>query len=455
MANLQKVIIDFFNNHNIDINKSRVVIGVSTGVDSMVLLDLISKYTTANIIIAHVNHGKRIQSIEEEKYITDYAKENDMNIYVYHIEKREIEDGNFQEKARIIRYKFFKDVMVKENANLLLLAHHLNDDIETMLFRLQRGSNLAGYAGINDFVKIDEGYIARPLLSVLKEDILDYAKANDIKYYEDSSNDTDMYSRNKIRHNDVAKIFDCIEDASNNFIEMKNNIKNASIVLNEYRDNLINAIVKKEKNGYSFKVDEFKKVHEYIAKEIIFHLTKEKALSGRQVDEIIKIINSSKANVIADIASLQVVKSYNEVYLFLNKVEENVNIEISINDLKKLEYNVDNVKVNIVNIDDDACKKSSRNCYIMSYNYNYLPLVIRNWRNGDKIITASGTKKVSRILIDNHISMLERKKTLVVCKDDDVLMVVGLQKSLKALEKYTKLEDCNMIITFKKEDYDA
>ena len=184
MANLQKVIIDFFNNHNIDINKSRVVIGVSTGVDSMVLLDLISKYTTANIIIAHVNHGKRIQSIEEERYITDYAKENDMNIYVYHIESSEIEDGNFQEKARIIRYKFFKDVMVKENANLLLLAHHLNDDIETMLFRLQRGSNLAGYAGINDFVKINEGYIARPLLSVLKEDILDYAKANNIKYYE-------------------------------------------------------------------------------------------------------------------------------------------------------------------------------------------------------------------------------------------------------------------------------
>ena len=141
--------------------------------------------------------------------------------------------------------------------------------------------------------------------------------------------------------------------------------------------------------------------------------------------------------------------------MFLNKVEENVNIEISINDLKKLEYNVDNVKVNIINIDDEACKKSSRNCYIMSYNYNYLPLVIRNWRNGDKIITASGTKKVSRILIDNHISMMERKKTLVVCKNDDVLMVVGLQKSLKALEKYTKLEDCNMIITFKKEDYDA
>ena len=451
MVNLQKVIVEYFKNKNIDIDSTRVVIAVSTGVDSMVLLDLMQKYTNANIIIAHVNHGKRKESIEEEKFITKYANDNKLKIYVYHISHDEIK-GNFQEKARDIRYKFFKDIMVKENAKVLLLAHHLNDDIETMLFRLQRGSNLAGYAGISDLVKIDEGIIARPLLSVLKEDIKQYAKANNIKYYEDYTNDTDIYSRNKIRHNDVAKIFDCIEDASNNFIEMKNNIKNASIVLNEYRDNLIKAIVKEEKDGYSFRIEDFKKIHEYMQKEIIFHLTKEKALSSKQVDEIIKIINSNKANVISNIASISVVKSYSELYLFINKVEENVNIEIIINDLNKLEYNIDNVRVKIINIDDDACKLSNKNCYSMSFNYNYLPLVIRNWQNGDKIITASGTKKVSRILIDNHVSMIDRKKTLVVCKDNDVLMVVGYLKSLKALEKYTKLDECNMMITFYKED---
>ena len=451
MVNLQKVIVEYFKNKKIDIDSSSVVIAVSTGVDSMVLLDLMQKYTNANIIIAHVNHGKRKESIEEEKFITQYAHDNNLKIHVYHISHDEIK-GNFQEKARDIRYKFFKDIMVKENAKVLLLAHHLNDDIETMLFRLQRGSNLAGYAGISDLVKIDEGIIARPLLSVLKEDIKQYAKANNIKYYEDYTNDTDIYSRNKIRHSDVTKIFDCIEDASNNFIEMKNNIKNASIVLNEYRDNLIKAIVKEEKDEYSFKIEDFKKIHEYMQKEIIFHLTKEKALSSKQVDEIIKIINSNKANVISNIASISVVKSYSELYLFINKVEENVNIEIIINDLNKLEYNIDNVRVKIINIDDDACKLSNKNCYSMSFNYNYLPLVIRNWQNGDKIITASGTKKVSRILIDNHVSMIDRKKTLVVCKDNDVLMVVGYLKSLKALEKYTKLDECNMMITFYKED---
>ena len=120
MVNLQKVITEYFNNHAIDINSSTVVIGVSTGVDSMVLLDLISKYTTASIVIAHVNHGKRVESTKEEEYIKKYARDNDIKIYVYHIQKQEIEEGNFQEKARDIRYKFFKDVMIKENAKYLL-----------------------------------------------------------------------------------------------------------------------------------------------------------------------------------------------------------------------------------------------------------------------------------------------------------------------------------------------
>lgn len=452
MVNFEKVIKDFFKLHNIDIDNKKVVIAVSTGVDSMVLLDLISRYTYAKIIIAHVNHGKRVQSNIEEKFISDYAKENNLPLYVYHIQKDEINDGNFQEKAREVRYHFFKDVMKKEDANILLLAHHLNDDIETILFRLKRGTNLAGYSGISDEVVIDEGIIARPLLGILKKDILEYAKANDITYFEDESNSSDIYTRNKIRHSEVPEIFNKIEDAAKSFIEMKNNIKNASIVLDEYRDNLIKAIVSKNNNGYSFKKSDFSNIHEYIQKQIIFELAKVKELSSKQVDEILKVINSKKANIITYINGLQVVKSYDDIYLnFKFNDEDKKIIKICINDLKKLEYNVGSVEIKINHIDEDICKVPSRNCYVMSFNYNLLPLVIRKWQDGDKIKLASGTKKVSRILIDNHVSLTDRKQVVVVCKDEDILMVVGYQKSLKTLEKYTSLNECNMMIEFKKE----
>ena len=452
MVNLEKTIRDFFELHNIDIDSSKVVIAVSTGVDSMVLLDLVSKYTNAKIIIAHVNHGKREQSAIEEKYIINYAKENNMSCYVYHIKKEEIANANFQEAARNIRYRFFKEIMIKENAKILLFAHHLNDDIETMIFRLQRGSSLIGYAGISDVVKIDEGIIVRPLLSVLKKDIIDYANINDIKYYEDSTNAEDIYSRNKIRHNDIPEIFNSINDAANNFIEMKNNIKNAAIILDEYLDNLIHNLVNKDGNGYSFKVSDFINLHKYMQRQIIFELNNEKELSNKNVDEIIKIIKSKKANVISCVNNMYVIKSYDDVYLTKTIIIDTPIINITINDLSKLEYNVGNVVININNIDSDECKKTSPNCYTMSFNYNELPLCVRTWKEGDKIITKSGTKKVSRLLIDNHVSMLDRKKTLVVCKDDNILMVVGYKKSIISLEKYTHLSECNMMITFNKED---
>lgn len=447
MINLGNTVKDFFKNQNIDIDNEKVVIAVSTGVDSMVLLDLMRNYTSAKIIVAHVNHGKRKESLEEEKFINKYCLDNSIPIYVYHIKKEEIKDGNFQEKARAIRYSFFKDIMKKEDAQILLLAHHLNDDIETMIFRLQRGSNLKGFAGINDSVKIEGGIILRPLLKVLKKDIIEYAKENSIKYYEDSSNNTDDYSRNKIRHNDVDAIFKNIDDAANNFIEMKNNIKSASIIIDDYRDNLIKNIVNKEKNGYSFKIDEFLKIHKFIQKEIIFELLKGKELSTKQVNEIFKIIESKKANIETNIASVNIIKSYNNIYLLTDKIDSYVNINLTINDLDILEYNKDNVRVLIHHLDSDECKKTNNNYYELSFNYNMLPLCIRSWQDGDKIVTKAGTKKVRRILIDNHVDIIKRKKVLVVCKDDDILMVVGYQKSIKALEKYTNINDCNMIIT--------
>ena len=88
----------------------------------------------------------------------------------------------------------------------------------------------------------------------------------------------------------------------------------------------------------------------------------------------------------------------------------------------------------------------------MAYNYNLLPLEVRTWNDGDKIITKAGTKMVSRILIDNHVNYLKRKRVLVVCKDSDILMVVGYAKSLIALEKYTSIDQCNMIINFKEKE---
>ena len=100
------------------------------------------------------------------------------------------------------RLQFFNDVMNKHNSKYLFLAHHLNDDIETSLMHIIRGSSLKGYSGIEEVViNKDNKYLLRPFLTVLKDDIINYSKEYNIKYFEDESNNSDCYTRNRVRHN--------------------------------------------------------------------------------------------------------------------------------------------------------------------------------------------------------------------------------------------------------------
>ena len=165
-----KLLEQFLNKHNINLVNENICIGISTGVDSTVLLHSLlnlKKKINFNLILCHVNHGKREQSNIEEQYIIDFSKENNLILEVLHLNLTEIEEDNFQSAARIKRLEFFNDVMNKYNSNYLFLAHHLNDDIETSLMHIIRGSNLKGYAGISEVViNNNNKLILRPFLNI-------------------------------------------------------------------------------------------------------------------------------------------------------------------------------------------------------------------------------------------------------------------------------------------------
>ncbi len=129
---------------------SIIVVGVSGGPDSMCLLHLLcelKKQLNLKIIVAHMNHKVRKQSEDEAKYVKEFSEENHL-IYEY-FELKDIPKSNFHSEARIIRYKFFNELINKYNANYLMTAHHGDDLIETILMRIQRGSNLKGYSGFD------------------------------------------------------------------------------------------------------------------------------------------------------------------------------------------------------------------------------------------------------------------------------------------------------------------
>ena len=177
-----------------------IVVGCSTGPDSMALVDMLLKIREKyqlSLIIAHVNHNLRKESAMEAQYIKKYCDQN--NLMIESMIITEYGDDNFHNEARNIRYKFFEDVVLKYNANYLMTAHHGDDLIETILMRITRGSNLAGYSGFKKIVHMEKYDIVRPLLSYTKKQLEEYNILNNVKYYVDSSNSKDKYTRNRYR----------------------------------------------------------------------------------------------------------------------------------------------------------------------------------------------------------------------------------------------------------------
>jgi len=207
----------------------RVLLAVSGGVDSMVLAHLLLK-SGIEIGLAHCNFQLRAaESEEDEIFIRNWAKTNQTPIYVTSFQTETLaqeQKTSIQVLARELRYNWLEKIRQQESFTSILTAHHLNDSLETFFYNFTKGTGLAGMRG----VPLRNEKIIRPLLFADKETILRYAKEEGIPYREDSSNPTDKYARNKIRHHVVPilkQINPSLEDtAARNF-----NILNQSFLL--------------------------------------------------------------------------------------------------------------------------------------------------------------------------------------------------------------------------------
>ena len=179
------------------------LLAVSGGVDSMVLLEsffkLQKKIKTLNFSVVHIHHHLRKESDEEEEMVRNFCGERSISLEVYHWEKGIRQKAGVEEKARKFRYQKLKDSMKKNNACYVVVAHHADDQAETVLMKLTRGSTIEGIAGMKPIRPFSEGYLIRPFLTVDKEDLYDYASIHQIPFKEDVTNQSLEYTRNRFR----------------------------------------------------------------------------------------------------------------------------------------------------------------------------------------------------------------------------------------------------------------
>lgn len=421
-----------------------VVVGVSTGPDSMALLYLlmeIRKKVNIKIVCAHVNHNVRKESKQEAIFLEEYCKNNDIIFEGMKIEK--YGDDNFHNEARTIRYEFFESLVKKYQANYLMTAHHGDDLMETILMRLVRGSTLKGYGGFYQEVKKENYTIIRPLVYATKSEIEEFDIKNSIPYFVDSSNNKDKYTRNRFRH----VVLPFLKEEDSNVHEKF--LKFSKTIL-EY-DSYIEEAVKKEFNdSYSdgkLNIKKYLELPVLFQDKIVYSLLENIyyddliLVNDRHVELIKNLIVSNKKNAYIYLPNnIKIVKSYDELEVIREGInEDSYNIEVT-------SY-VELPNGKHLEMLDSCCTNGNDICRLDS-NDIVLPLHVRTRKHGDKMSLKGtlGHKKIKDILIDKKIPMKDRELwPVVVDSCDTIVWLPGLKKS--NINK-TKQEKCDIIIKY-------
>ena len=181
----------------------KYLVGVSGGVDSMALLDMLVK-KAYNVIVVHYNYHFREDSDLDENLVRSYCQNHHLPFYVRQGDKKEYQKGNFEMLAREKRYAFYKEIGDLNGIDTIILGHHLNDHLETIVMQLQR-HNTKGYLGIKEQSYVKNMHVVRPLLKLKKQQLIDYCTKNHLEYHEDYTNYDTRYTRNHVRHIDLKK----------------------------------------------------------------------------------------------------------------------------------------------------------------------------------------------------------------------------------------------------------
>lgn len=375
-------------------NKKPIVCAVSGGVDSMVLLDLLL-HNGFSVIIAHVNHHMREQSLIEENYLREYAAKHNLQIYVYDYYHS---DDNFQASAHDKRYAFFYQIYQEKKASAIITAHHANDNLETILMNITRGSNLYGYAGISEINYYQDALIIRPLIETKKDDLYLYAKLHNVVFFEDSSNAENDYLRNRIRHNVIP------------FLKDENPQLEKSIT--NYSKQLLAAFayIRKQSMRYwqqnqKIILDDFNQMDNILKSDLINYLFEINniASSTNKITDVISVLSNKTPNLTYDLSDCyQLIKNYQEAYIQKKKSPLNFSVLLDKNTIAKTP------KGNFY-----LSNEKSEKAFKIAKNEAF-PLTIRTRLAGDSLIIRDGHKKLKDFCIDKKIPLQKRNELIIV-----------------------------------------
>jgi tRNA(Ile)-lysidine synthase len=462
---------------------ARIVLGVSGGPDSVALLSLLFdvnrvKPSYSDIIVAHLNHSIRgKESDEDEQFVKSLVKRFGLSIVTEKRNIREIASDrkmSLEEAAREERYKFFESVATREGASVITVGHNADDNAETILHRIIRGTGIVGISGIRLKRKLARNStidLVRPLLFTWRKDIIAYLKEKNLSYRVDSTNVERDKFRNKIRvelipyleknynpkiQKSLVKLGETAEQ-SNDFLSAKANALFEELLLNEGKiDEYLGEIV--------LDIHKLKKapqiLQQIIIREAIVRLNIPlKKISYKNYENILTIINCHKVssnNVVKDYLNIRI--SENELHLSKDKyyTEEGSVINETVikipGETKIAEINGMIIIENIEAKDGflEEFKRTKTN-YVEAVDFNKvsMPLTVRTRMSGDRFwpLGSPGVQKVKDFFINNKVPVLERDTIPLITMSGNPIWIVGFRIDERI--RVTKETENILIMRFK------
>ena len=387
----------------------KVLVALSGGADSVALLRVLLELGY-ECKCAHCNfHLRGEESNRDENFVRNLCKEHGIPLHVKHFETTAYakeKQISIEMAARELRYDWFEELRKKIQAQVIAVAHHRDDSVETFLLNLIRGTGINGLKGISP----KNGYIVRPLLAISRTDILDYLNHLNQDYVTDSTNLQDEYMRNKIRLNLIPLMETMNPSIAESIQETAQKLSEVADIYQENRQFALKKTLKSGKNNEESM--SIKEVLEDVAPLSLLHeWLSPKGFNSSQIKDIylsLKTLQSGKRFLSTDWELLR-----DREYLVLKP--RNSEEKVPVLDMKTVE-----ITPNFTILKD-------KNIAFLDADKVILPLEIRKWEQGDKFLPfgMKGKKKVSDYLTDRKFSLFEKERQYVACSKGKIVWLIG------------------------------
>lgn len=425
---MQRQIQKYITDNQLFTQEDKLLVAVSGGVDSMVLAILL-KELNYSLGIAHCNFQLRgVESDEDARFVKEFAAYHEIPFYAQQFDTKNFAAQHkigIQEAARQLRYTWFETLLKEYQYDKIVVAHHANDSIETALFNFAKGTGLRGLRGILPI----KGAIVRPFLWAKKDDILNFAIKNNIFFREDSSNLTDDYTRNFIRHNIIPDFKQINPDFDNTALANINRFKEYTDLLDFFIQNIKNNITQNIDNQFFIDI---KKIKSYPSvKTVLFELLKDYGFNNTHIEDIVNENTTGQkigTKYYSDTHCLLIDRDF----FILKTINKGFSTEGGIvlieKNQKLVDFPMGQLSIDYSDIPPFDILKNKNFAQLDADKLSF-PLKLRPWKIGDKF-HPFGMKGKSQLLSDffrsRKISSFDKEKIYVLTTDnDEVVWIIG------------------------------